>query len=703
MFPVAAPSVPLTSAGSHSHGPSSPEAAAPMANRLADESSPYLQQHAENPVDWYPWGPEALDLAKSTDRPILLSIGYSACHWCHVMERESFEDPATAAVMNEVFVSIKVDREERPDIDQIYMKAVQAMTGSGGWPLTAFLTPQGVPYYGGTYFPPVPRHGMPSFTQVLRGAGAAYRDRPEDVRTAGEQLLAALRKTAATSTTGAGTEVEALAQAYRSLSNQYDAVHGGFGRAPKFPQPVTLELLLRHHSRTGELAALEMAVHTLRQMAAGGMRDHLGGGFHRYSVDARWLVPHFEKMLYDNALLARAYIDAYRATGSDDLREIAEQTLEYIATDLRSPEGGFYSARDADSEGEEGTFYVWTPSEIESALSPEIVSSFMRLYDVTAGGNFEGRSILHLADGDDATELEHNIGEARQTLLTVRSQREPPLRDEKVITSWSAMTVRAFAEAGAALGRDDFIQIAAEGADFLWTSLRPGQALKRTWKDGRAKIPAFLEDYAALGNALLSVHAATLQLHWLHAARTLTDELVARFYDADTGIFYDTPADGESLIVRPRDAMDNATPSGTSLAAELLLRAAAVFGSAEYRGLAERIFGNEAEALKRFPQAFGRMLSALDRSLAPPVEIAILGDPSLRETRALIKAAHGEFGRAVTIVGGGDPDTGLPLLKGRAALGGVPTAFVCREYLCRLPVTDAAGLAQQVRALDQDG
>jgi len=685
-----------------------------MANRLAGESSPYLLQHSENPVDWFPWGGEALGKARAEDRPILLSIGYSACHWCHVMEHESFEDPTIAAVMNELFISIKVDREERPDIDQIYMKAVQSMTGSGGWPLTAFLTPEAVPYYGGTYFPPVPRHGMPSFTQVLRAAGSAYRDRPDDVRSAGTQLLAALRKSSAvTSTRGSAPGEAALDLAFRALSSRYDPVHGGFGQAPKFPQPVTLELLLRHHARTGDHAALEMPVHTLRRMAAGGMRDHLGGGFHRYSVDARWLVPHFEKMLYDNALLVRAFVDAYRITGSDDLREVAEDTLDYVAADLRTPEGGFFSARDADSEGEEGTFYVWSPEEIDAHLTPDDAAAFKRLYDVTAGGNFEGRNILHLpheaasiarALGVNEVDFLDRMSRARGRLLEVRAERVAPFRDDKVLMSWNAMMVRAFAEAGATLGRWDYVAVARAAGDFLWQSMRPGGQLMRTFREGKAKIPGFLEDYAALGNAFVSLQAATLELRWLDATRELVSEMLSRFYSDADGVFYDTAEGGEELILRPRDPMDNATPSGTSLAAELLLRCAPIFEVDAYREKALGVFAGEAEALARFGPAFGRMLSAVDRSLASPVEIAIVGPPTADETRALIRAAHADFGRNVTIVGcvPGHATSDIPLLKDRDLVDGHPAAYVCRGYACRLPVTNPEEVAAEIRALDGD-
>ena len=681
-----------------------------MSNRLAKETSPYLLQHAENPVDWYPWGEEATSLARLRNKPILLSIGYSACHWCHVMERESFEDHTVAALMNELFVNVKVDREERPDIDQIYMKAVQAMTGGGGWPLTAFLTPEGTPFYGGTYFPPVPHQGIPSFTQVLRAAADAYKTRPDDVRGAGEKLLAAIKRaSAATKETDASLS-DAINGAYRTLTNQYDPVHGGFGRAPKFPQPVTLELLLRHHLREGDQASLEMMVFTLRQMAAGGIRDHLAGGFHRYSVDDHWLVPHFEKMLYDNGLLAKAYVDAYRLTGLKDLSVIAEQTLEYLIKDMQAREGGFYAARDADSEGEEGLFYVWTLEELQSALGSEKAKLFSRTYDVSESGNFEGRNILHLPHELDAVsrseeitrkELEETLEYQRRTLLDKRDSREAPFRDEKILVSWNSMAIRAFAEAGPTLDRWDFVDTASKAATWIWTELRPRGQLMRVMTDGVAKIPAFLEDYAALGNALLSVHAATLELHWLTAIRKLCDEMIERFWDEEDNAFYDTPNDGETLIFRPRDPLDNATPSGASLASELLIRSGYIFDNDRYNELALSSFERDGDALMRFGPAFGRMLSVADRSLAPPLEVAIVGDPSDPRTRRLIQAAHSVPVRNLTIVGGppGEKVTGIPLLEGQRTVVENPTAYVCREYVCDLPVTEPDQLSNQMLQL----
>jgi hypothetical protein len=696
-----------------------------MVNRLAEESSPYLLQHAHNPVDWYPWGPEALERARADDRPILLSIGYSSCHWCHVMERESFEDPSTAALMNRLFVSIKVDREERPDVDQVYMKAVQAMTGGGGWPMTVFLTPGLVPYYGGTYFPPEPRHGMPSFPQVLEAAADAFDNRREAVEAGGSRLVEALARTTAAGAQGerrgmdregargdtpAGSWAEGvLDAAYRALASRYDERDGGFGTAPKFPQPVTLELLLRHHLRTGAPQALEMVVHTLRRMAAGGLRDHLAGGFHRYSVDARWLVPHFEKMLYDNALLARCYFDAYRVTGAVDLRDVALETLDYLLADMRSPAGGFYSARDADSDGEEGTFYVWTPEEVEALLEPEDARIFARLYDVAPGGNFEGRSILHLphghaavagAEGLEEAELARRMAHARAVLLDARSRRNPPFRDEKVLVAWNGMAVRALAETGAALGRGDYVTEAVRAADFLWSQLRPDDRLLHTWMDGEAKIDAFLDDHGALGNALLSLHAATLDTRWLGAARWLCDEILARFWDDDAETVFDTASDAQALFLRPRDPMDNATPSGPSLAAELLARAGHLFDDDGYRAAAERIIASDATALLDYGPAFGRMLSVVDRGLAPPMEIVIVGDPDDAATRGLIQAAHEDLTSNVSIAGRAPDESDLfsPLLTGRGPVNGRPAAYVCRGYACRLPVTEPEALRREIEA-----
>ena len=687
-----------------------------MPNRLASETSPYLRQHANNPVDWYPWGAEALERARAEDRPILLSIGYSSCHWCHVMERESFEDLEVAGLMNGSFVSVKVDREERPDVDQVYMKAVQVMTGHGGWPLTVFLTPAGEPFYGGTYFPPAPRHGLPSFRQVLHAAAEAFRERRGDVERGASEILSVLRQA------GVGTEngdepagaggwdgAEALLdEATRTMARQYDPAHGGFGRAPKFPQPVTLEVLLRQHARTGESAPLDMAVTTLRRMAAGGIRDHLAGGFHRYSVDARWLVPHFEKMLYDNALLAGAYLDAWRATGLDELRDVAEDTLDWILADMRGPEGGFCAAWDADSEGVEGRFYVWSPAEIAAELEPEDAALFCRVHDVTEAGNFEGRNILWLPHpvevaargaGMDAETARERLARARARLRAARALRPPPFRDEKVLSGWAALAIRALAEAGGALDRADYRDAAAAGAQFVLGAMRRDGRLLHVFKDGDARIGAFLEDYAALGNALISLHEATLEPRWLDEARWCCLRVLEGFWDPSEGIFHDAATDAEPLVVRARDPMDNATPSGNSLAAELLARAAHLFGEESYEEIARRAVARETAAMARYPTAFGRLLSVADRLDAPPTEVAVVGDPADPATRALIAAALSGFHRNRTVAGGrpGALPDGVPLLEGRDPVGGRPTAYVCRRFACQAPVTEPAALAAQLR------
>ncbi len=706
-----------------------------MPNRLARETSPYLLQHSENPVDWFPWGEEALVLARRDDKPILLSVGYSACHWCHVMERESFQDPETAALMNDGFVNIKVDREERPDIDSIYMRAVQASFGRGGWPLTAFLTPEGRFFFGGTYFPREPRSGMPSFKQVLASVLNAYRTRREKIEEGAERLLTALQEVPPTrrpgtgagwSSGGAGDDAapdsttesleealsrlapERLAAAARYLKGQFDPPHGGFGPAPKFPQPVTLEFLLEHFHRAGDEEALEMVLTTLRCMARGGMRDHLGGGFHRYSVDDRWLVPHFEKMLYDNGLLARVYLHAFQIVGDEELEEVVTSTLDYVLADLRDPGGGFYSARDADSEGEEGIFYLWRPEELATVLGAEEAALFARVHDVTQPGNFEGRNILHLPRGLDSLaqreglppgELAERLARSRARLRRARMDREPPFRDEKVLTSWNTFVLRALAEAGAALGRADYLQAARENADFLLGSLLQGGRLHRAWKDGESKIPGFLEDYAGLGNALLSLYEVTLEPHWLQEAKALAEQLLELFWEDQDGLFFDSPKDGEELVVRPRDAMDSATPSGNSLAIELLLRCSVVFGSADFRRVAVRALLGELDVASRFPSAFGRFLSALAFASNPTTEIVLLGDPRGTETLNYLGVAHGVF-LPSRVVAGGDPESlpPLPLFQDRKPVDGKATAYLCRDFTCAPVITDPVVLADQLGA-----
>ncbi len=625
------------------------------------------------------------------------------------MERESFEDPSVAALMNEGFVSIKVDREERPDVDQIYLRAVQAMTGGAGWPLTVFLTPEGEPFYGGTYFPPTPRQGSPSFRQVLEAVLGAYRSRPDEVRTSAADLTGALRRSVGRLDPSPDGElgVGLLDRAAALLQSQHDARHGGFGTAPKFPQPVTLELLLRQHVRTGDARMLEMVVHTLRSMAAGGIHDHLGGGFHRYSVDEAWLVPHFEKMLYDNALLASAYTDAFRITGAEDLRSVAMDTLDWVVGDMGAPEGGFYAARDADSEGEEGRFYVWTRLEVDAVLGPEEGALFARCYDMKAPGPFEGANVLRLsrtiaasaeAEGLAPEDVAARLAASRRALLEARGRRVAPLRDEKILLGWNGLAVRALAESGRALGRPDWVERAVRAADFLVEALRPEGTLLHTWKDGVAKVPAFLDDHAALGNALLSLHEATLDPRWLGEVRRMCEEIRVDFWSEDEGIFYDTPAEGELLLLRPRDAMDNAMPSGTSLAVELFVRAGHLFGNGTYEEIARRALAAEAPALGRYGPAFGRLLSALDRSLATPLEVAIVGARSDARTHALLAVALLDFVPNRTVAGRAPDEEvdGVPVLEGRSMRDRRPTAYLCRDYACREPVTDPEALAAQI-------
>ncbi len=680
-----------------------------MPNRLAQESSPYLRQHSGNPVDWYPWGEEALARARSEDRPILLSIGYSSCHWCHVMERESFENTETATIMNETFVNVKVDREERPDLDSVYMRAVQSITGHGGWPLTAFLTPEGVPYYGGTYFPPEPRHGVPSFRQVLRAASDAYRKRREDVRAAAERMRHLLDRSMLEDRevpeADEATMPDVLDGAFRLAVSQFDTVHGGFGSAPKFPQPMTLEFLLRYHHRTGNREALRMVSHTLQHMARGGIRDHLAGGFHRYSVDAGWLVPHFEKMLYDNALLARLYVCAFQVTGDSELKGTAEDTLDYLLTDFRAPGGAFFTARDADSEGEEGRYYVWEAGEIDALLATDEAHLFKRCYGVGPSGNFGGRSILHLAgdpckvaasEGMGANELLAVLHRARQKLLEARMHRPPPFRDEKILASWNGLALRAFAEAGGALGRSDYTRVAREGAGFLLGELRKDGVLHRTLTDGRARVKGFLEDYAAVGGALLTLHEVTLEAEWLQEADWMATRMLDRFWDEDSGAFYDTSGESEPLVVRPRDVMDTAAPSGNSLAIELLARLGSLLDSHRYRNVTTRALARELPSLRRFPLAFGRLLSVMETQVRGPVQIAIVGDLADAPTQDLLRAALAPYLPHRVIAGrepGAPPPLPTPLLDGRDPPGGRPAAWVCRHYACQAPTTDPWQLA----------
>jgi uncharacterized protein len=675
-----------------------------MVNRLAQESSPYLLQHADNPVDWWPWGDAAFEEARRSDRPVLLSVGYSACHWCHVMAHESFEDAQIAALMNELFVNIKVDREERPDVDSVYMQAVQAMTGSGGWPMTVFLTPQGVPYFGGTYFPPQDRGGMRGFPVVLRAAADAYHNRKDAVAQAGEQLRQALAPPRLRG--GDEPRVEQIDQAARGLVEMTDRRHGGFGQgAPKFPHPAGIDLLLRRHRAGGEAALLDAALITLDRMSRGGIYDHIGGGFHRYSVDAQWSVPHFEKMLYDNAQLAPVYLHAYQLTGDAQWRHVCEETLDYVVREMRLPGGGFASTQDADSEGEEGRFFVWTPQQLRDVLGEDDGALAARVFGVVEGGNFEhGATVLSMpyplqqvatALSLDATELGTRLDGIRTRLYAAREQRIHPGRDDKVITAWNAMMLAAFAEAGAALQRDDYVEVACRCAHFLREELMHDGIVLRTWKDGAAKITGFLEDVAFLCDALLTLYQATGDPQWFAESQRLALDMLERFHDPVVG-FYDTAIDAEPLLVRPKSIDDNAVPAGQSIAAYAMLRLHAYTGEDRWHRSALSVVSPLADAIARSPLALGNLAWALDLAVSPMREVAVAGARDGADTVALVRTVAERFDPA-RVLAWGDAD-GVPLLADRTPVGGHAAAYVCRNFACERPVTDPVELIELLEA-----
>ena len=662
-----------------------------MPNRLAEETSPYLLQHRDNPVDWYPWGDEALGRAVELDRPLLVSIGYSSCHWCHVMERESFENEATARYMNEHFVCVKVDREERPDVDALYMEAVQGMTGQGGWPLTAFCDPQGVPFYGGTYFPPEPRHEMPSFAMVMEAVDKSWSTQREQIAEMTGRVRERLGSLAGMEP---GTSVPgraAVENAVSKLRTATDMEHGGFGGAPKFPPTSALELMLT----VGEPGPVEV---TLDAMAAGGIFDQIGGGFARYSVDPIWLVPHFEKMLYDNALLARAYLHGYQALGVERWREVAERTLDWALLEMRGPEGGFYSALDADSEGEEGRFYVWTPAEIrlvlEEAGLADLADEVIAYYGVTERGNFEGRNILNLIGRLDAPRPER-LDEARAALYEARSKRVWPGLDDKRLASWNALMIGALADAGAVLGREDYLDAARATAEFVWTQMRDDDGrLLRTWKDGRARLNAYLEDHAFLLEALLTLYEATFEVRWFDAARSTADAMIDRFADPANGGFFTTSNDHEELVARRKDVDDHPIPSGNSAAAYGLLRLAALTGEQDYAAHAEsifRLFGHVAES---HPHAVAHLLRAIDFHTSAVREVALVapadGEAGLAELAATVRSRPRPH---LVLAGGAEGSERPELMLGRTAVDGRAAAYVCEGFACRTPVTEPEALA----------
>jgi len=697
-------------------------------NRLANETSPYLLQHAHNPVDWFPWGPDALTRAKLLDRPIFLSIGYAACHWCHVMERESFEDEATAAYLNEHFIAIKVDREERPDLDQVYMGAVQTLTGGGGWPMSVFLTPEGRPFYGGTYFPDTPRHGLPSFRQLLEGIDLAWRTQRAELEQTAARLVAGLVDGAQT-TAAEAPGPDALERAVTLIERSADAVNGGWGGAPKFPQPMTIELLLRR-AAAGESRALPVARRALDRMADGGIHDQLGGGFHRYATDGRWLVPHFEQMLYDNAQLARVYLHAWALTGESRHRAVAMGTLDYLLRELRTADGAFAASQDADTAGVEGATFTWRAAEIREALG-EDAAVFSTAYGVTAGGNWEGVTILsRVRTGAELTqlyglpvrEIEGGLTGARERLLALRGGRPQPARDDKALAAWNGLAIGALADAARLLGfaadatdATEAAQPGAADADLTAAAGRYRDAaeqaattivagllgadgrLGRSWKDGRVSGQGVLEDYANLAEGLLALYEATFDERWFTTARALMDSVLERFADPDGG-FFDTATDHERLVTRPKDTQDNATPSGGATATFVLLRLAALTGEGRYRMAAERAIATIAPLATRYPTAFAMWLQAIDLSLTDLAEIAVVGDLADPRTSELLREASAGYapGRIVAASALEGTASAIPLLHDRPRLRGRPTAYVCRGFACRAPVTDASALRAQL-------
>jgi uncharacterized protein len=647
-----------------------------MPNQLAEETSPYLLQHSDNPVNWYPWGQQALELARAEDKPLLVSIGYSACHWCHVMERESFEDPDTAAYMNEHFICIKVDREERPDVDGIYMEACQAMTGQGGWPLNAFLTPEQVPVYVGTYFPPTENMGMPSWRRVLEAVVQAWTDRREELRQNASQITDRLQGAALLEPSETAVDNQVTDEAVTALVGRYDSNYGGFTGAPKFPPASAIEFLLQKN-RTAE------ARHTLEAMASGGMYDQVGGGFCRYSTDERWLVPHFEKMLYDNALLARSYLHGWQVTGDELFRRVCCETLDWALREMRAPDGGFYSAIDAESEGVEGKFYLWSVDELSSALG-ELADSGIAYFGATPQGNFEGKNILVRAQAEPEA-----IDEIKRRLYEVRRQRIWPAIDDKRLLAWNALLISALADAGAALSRSDYIQTACECASFLLTSMRDTSGrLLRTYKDGQAKLNAYLEDHAFLLEALITLYEATFDPHWFEKARDLADAMMQRFSDTQRGGFFDTSNDHETLIARRKDLEDHPTPAGNSSAAYGLLRLARLTAEHRYDQKALEIIQLLQRFVTQHPHAFSHLLQAIDFYIGPVKEVAVTEQTPTGPLAQVVRSAF----RPHVVLAGGSPNA-VPLLEGRTDVDGKPAAYVCEHFACKRPVTDPQDLA----------
>ncbi len=691
-------------------------------NRLIHETSPYLLQHAHNPVDWYAWGDEAFERARAEDKPVLVSIGYSACHWCHVMEHESFEDETTAAIQNEHFINIKVDMEERPDVDQIYMNFVQLTTGRGGWPMNVFLTPEKLPFFGGTYFPPAPRYGMPSWQQILTSIAEAYRERRDELQKSAVEMVGELRRMSIVESATGTLSTEMLDAAFTSFTRTFDATNGGFGGAPKFPAAMSLEFLLRYHHRTANKLALSIVTHSLDKMAGGGIYDQLGGGFHRYAVDAIWLVPHFEKMLYDNAQLIRVYLHAYQvltslknpvaiAPGSDMAaqfyKRVAIETLEYVRREMLDESGGFYSTQDADSEGVEGKFFVWTPEEVDEILGEAEAEEFCAFYDVTPEGNFEGESILNIknpvtaidgAPGSDnlptadASEQAGRLRASREMLFANREKRIKPFRDEKILTAWNGLMLAAFADAAGVLGDDAYLEIAKNNADFIGRELQHEGKLMRTWKDGNAKLNGYIEDYANVADGLIVLFQASGNMDYLSEARRLADLMITEFWDEENGGFFFTSNDHEELVVRNKDFYDNATPSGNSVAADVMLRLAKLTGDERYERFAVTVLRLSASQIRRHPQGFGRALSSLEFYLSKTKEIVVIGPRG----NALERVVLGRYSPDAVVLLSENGEGDIPLLKDKSMIDGKAAVYICEGFVCKRPLIEVDDLAPEL-------
>jgi hypothetical protein len=675
----------------------------PSRNRLASETSPYLLQHAHNPVDWYPWGDDAFVRARDENKPVLLSIGYSSCHWCHVMERECFDDPDIASLMNELFVSIKVDREERPDVDDVYMKAVQILIGRGGWPLTVFLTPDRRPFHGGTYFPPTDRHGLPGFPRVLRAVAEAYHRRPDEVARATRELLTGVERLEAEADKAAALDPTLPGRAAEALLQHVDWTHGGLGGAPKFPHSQAFQLFLRQHAATGRADFLDAVRLTCTRMARGGMYDQIGGGFHRYSVDERWLVPHFEKMLYDNAQLSRLYLDAHLVTGDREFGRIGRETLDYVLREMRDPAGGFYSATDADSEGEEGKFFVWRPAEVASVVGVDDAELVCRYWDITEDGNFESASIAHVPHdledvarqfGRTAEQVAEAIGRARRLLYTARQRRVPPLRDEKVIVAWNALMISALADAGRVLDAPHYVDAATAASDFLFSALRHDGRLLHVWARGSAKQLAFLDDHAFLAAACIDLYEATADRRHIERARELAVALDARFRDERGGYFF-TPSDGESLISRTKSGADGALPAGNAVATLVHLRLHVLTGDDGHLARAEELLRLYHDAAAEQPFAYATYFEALGWHAETPVEVVVVGEKDHPGTRAMWDVVRRTYLPHHVLVRSmpNDPAPVIPA-RDRPARDGAPTAYVCRRFTCSAPTTDVGRLGE---------